>query len=435
MNRLTIGPTHSTGDTVPSDERRILFLCHRVPFPPDKGDRIRSYHLLQFLSRLGRVSLGFLTDEDIPERTQTELQRICERVEYADVRGLRRWIRAGVNLLAGRSATEGLFYSRKLKQRLDQWFEANRFDAVVCFSSSVLQYVRGRELEPRLIVDLVDVDSQKWLEYARRSWPPGSLLYRLEAARVRRIEREAAAARAVTLVTDAEGDIYRALCPAANVSVVTNGVDLEYFSPRGDAETPSCVFVGYLDYRANVVGLQWFCREVWPAIHARIPQSRFRIVGRNPGPAVQRLAEIEGVEMVGPVPDVRLQVAQAGVVVVPLLIARGVQNKVLEAMAMGKTVIASPAALEGLSVTVGQHVLCADSPTEWIRTLASVWSSPEQRQAIGRHAREYVEQHHNWESCLSPFADLIKSGSVRTATDGTRLSAAPFPVSPVELDS
>jgi sugar transferase (PEP-CTERM/EpsH1 system associated) len=411
---IVSGQRRTPGKNVPARRPNILFLCHRVPFPPDKGDRIRSYHLLKFLSGIGNLSLGFLTAEPVPESTADALRKLCERVHSARVGAPKRWVRAGTSLVRGRSATEGLFYSRAMFNKVGEWLSSTEFDSVVCFSSSTLQYVQGRGVDFRLVVDLVDVDSQKWLDYARRSWPPRSTLFRVEAQRVRRIERQASGARAVVLVSESEAEIYHALCPTANVQVVTNGVDLDYFRPRPDADSPTCAFVGYLGYRANVVGLQWFCREVWPGVRARVPQARFRIIGRNAVAAVRRLSHVPGVEVVVGAPDVRPLIAEAGVVLAPLLIARGVQNKVLEAMAMGKTVIASPAALDGLALTVGQHALCADSPNEWIQALVSIWSSPEQRQAIGHYARAYVEEHHNWESCLKPYENLVLAGQNET---------------------
>ena len=182
--------------------RDILFLAHRVPYPPDKGDRIRSYHLLRHLWQLGRVHLGFLTDEPVSTQTLEHLNQNCQRVAFVKVTGIGRWARATVNFLGGKSITDGLFYSAKFQQTIDAWTADTQFDTVVCFSSSVLQYVAHRGLEQRLIADLVDVDSQKWFDYASQANPPVSWLFNIEGTRVRRIEKNAARNRKVVLITE-----------------------------------------------------------------------------------------------------------------------------------------------------------------------------------------------------------------------------------------
>lgn len=401
--------------------RQILFLCHRVPYPPDKGDRIRSWHLLERLAQIGDVHLAFLSDEPVPETARERLSQVCRQVFWCDSGGVSRWGRAAGSLLTGRSASEGLFASRDLHRQLDRWFREVDFDDIVCFSSPMLPYVTGRASATKIVMDMVDVDSRKWENYAERSLAPLSWLFRWEARQVARLERRAACCRHVVLVSHPEAELYRAQCPEADVSVVTNGVDLGYFAPQPDSTAPECVFVGYLNYRANVIGLQRFCREVWPLVRQRFPAAHFRIVGRNPVAAVTRLGEVPGVEVVGGVPDVRPCVAAAGAVVVPLDVARGVQNKILEAMAMARCVIASPAALSGLPVQRGRDVLVAESPESWVSALEQVWTDPARRQAIGRSARRYVERHHDWEACLAPFERLL----TREAEAAFHLSASP----------
>jgi sugar transferase (PEP-CTERM/EpsH1 system associated) len=392
--------------------RRFLLLVHRVPYPPDKGDRIRSYHLLAHLAQLGEVDLAFPADGPLDGPTREALERLCRRVAVVSVSAAGRWARALANLARGRSLTEGLFDAPKLRREVARWLDETPYDAVVCFSSGVLPYVRGRGLEDRLVVDLVDADSQKFFDYAERtSWLKSALL-RLEGRRVRALEREAGKARAVVLATEAEANLYRGICPDAPTLAIPNGVNLEYFRPMPEVEeSAGCVFVGQLDYRANVLGLEWFCQEAWPTIREALPHATFRVVGRNPVPAVQKLGELPGVEVVGTVPDVRPYVAEARVAIVPLPVARGVQNKVLEAMAMGKAVVASPSALEGLGVTPGRDALAATDPADWRRQLTELWDNASRRAELGQAARRYVEAHHRWETCLAPFGDLVTAGA------------------------
>ena len=397
--------------------KRILFLAHRVPYPPDKGDRIRSYNVLAHLAEAGTVDLAFLTDEPVGAATRDALSRLCRRVEAVPLSRQGRWCRAARSLLCGRSLTEGLFEAPELRRVVDSWVTETSYDSVVCFSSGVLPYVLGRGLEPRLVVDLVDVDSQKFLDYADRAVGPKALLFRIEGNRVRSLERAAGRARAVVLVSEAEAALFRRFAEDAQVQAIPNGVDLEYFRPRADAsEAATCVFVGQLDYRANVLGLQWFCREVWPAIHEVLPDATFEIVGRNPVQSVRRLSAVPGVQVIGPVADVRPHVAAARVVVVPLPVARGIQNKVLEALAMARPVIASPQALEGLNVMPGRDALAAETPDEWTRAVVGLWGDPTLRGDLGRAGRAFVEKNHHWGTCLERFRMHIGSDSVGRIT-------------------
>lgn len=406
---MTIGETSVISEARPTGSRkRILVLVHRVPYPPDKGDRIRSYHLVAHLARLGEVDLAFLTDEPVAPESLDVLGRLCRRVEAIPVSRTLRWLQAAWSLATGKSLTEGLFSAPALRTLVGLWLAEVRYDAVVCFSSGVLPYVLNRGLDSRLVADLVDVDSQKWFDYAERVSGPKASLFRLEGRRVRALEQAAGRARAVVLATQNEAEIYRGFCPEANVASISNGVDLDYFRPiTGIEESGGCVFVGQLDYRANVLGLEWFCREVWPAIREALPTATFDVVGRNPVAAVKRLGSVPGVRIIGSVPDVRPYLQAARVVLVPLPVARGVQNKVLEAMAMARAVVASPAALEGLALIPGHDALAASTPADWIREITRIWNNPHSRCDLGRSARLYVEANHNWDTCLSRFDDLL----------------------------
>lgn len=184
-------------------------------------------------------------------------------------------------------------------------------------------------------------------------------------------------------------------------------------------QSQQCVFVGALDYRANVDGIAWYCDHVWPEVRRRRPQSDLLIIGSNPVPAVRRLADIPGVRLAGPVPDVRPYLAEAAVSVAPLRIARGLQNKVLEALAMGKAVIATPQAREGLDVQPGRHLLEAATPAEWIQSTLELLDDPTLRASLGRAGRAFVEQHHRWQDRLEPFASLLSLGETEPQPPST----------------
>jgi sugar transferase (PEP-CTERM/EpsH1 system associated) len=290
----------------------------------------------------------------------------------------------------------------------------------VVSASSLAPYLRREVAEnTAAIVDLVDVDSQKWLDFAAASKPPRRWLYRLEAARVRKLEAELPHwVRAVSVVSRAEADVYDSFAGQGAATVATNGVDLDYFRPSEQKTELACVFVGAMDYLPNVDGALWFVREVWPALRAKYPRAEFRIVGRKPDAAICALANVPGVAVTGSVPDVRQFVQSASVVVVPLRLARGVQNKVLEALAMGKAVVAAPAALAALKTQPGQDLLMASTPTEWIESVGGLLSNPARCRELGVSGRQFVERHHHWEHCLEPLLQRIFITGARPVPGG-----------------
>jgi polysaccharide biosynthesis protein PslH len=397
-------------------QRNLLFLAHRVPYPPDKGDRIRTFNLLRYLERRARVHLACLADEPVSDEIRLALGRHCERVAILPVGGWRRWLRAGLSLVRGGTVSEGAFNIPALRTLLSRWASETRFDVALASASSIASYLRLPELrDVPAVIDLMDVDSQKWFDYAASRRGPRAWLYHTEGRRLRRLEQTVAAwAHAVTLVGEAEASLCRQFCQNGPIHAITNGVDLDYFHPASRATSDSgplakwsCVFVGALDYLPNVEGSLWFCREVWPQVLRHRPEARLYLVGRRPSPAVQSLAALPGVELVGQVPDVRPYLAGSAVTVVPLQIARGVQNKVLESLAMARPTIASPQSLAGLNAQPGVHLLKASAPEEWRRTILALFDDPALGRRLGEAGRSYVEEHHCWERCLEPFAALL----------------------------
>lgn len=386
----------------------VLHLVHRVPYPPDKGDRIRTYQMLRFMARRARVHLACLADEPVTANDAAELKRLCARVAVIPITG-RLWLSALGALATGRTVSESAFHSAALRKLLTAWGRTTRFHAFLVSASSLAPYLQLPPLaDVPTVVDFMDVDSQKWLDYAALARGPRGWLYGREGHRLRRLEaRLAEQVRAITLVSDAEAAIFRRFCQAGNVHVIANGVDLDYFQPLPARVENGCVFVGALDYRPNVDGICWFVREVWPAIRRRRPDCTLTLVGRRPAPAVRQLADSPGVWVIGQVPDVRPYVAQAAVVVVPLRIARGLQNKVLEALAMGKATVASPPALAALATQPGAHLLSAAAPEEWVDAIERLLADADWRKRLGEAGRRFVEEHHQWERCLAPLAGLL----------------------------
>lgn len=395
---------------LPPSRPSLLYLVHRVPYPPDKGDRIRAYHLLRFLARHADVWLACLADEPVPDEATAALRRYTKRLAVVPLGRWARWLRGLGSLASGGTVSEGAFRAPALAGTVRQWAGEARFAAALASASSLVPYLRLDELRGvPAVVDLVDVDSQKWLDYAAASRRPRAWLYALEGRRLRRLEQGLPGwAKAATLVSQAEADLFRGFCPWGAAAAVTNGVDLDYFRPpEPPPPETGCVFVGALDYRPNVDAACWFAQDVWPDVRRRHPGAAFRLVGRRPAPEVRRLAGLPGVEVVGQVPDVRPYVAAAAAAVVPLRIARGVQNKVLEALAMSKPVVASPAALAGLRGKPDLPALEATAPAEWAETVARLLADAGERRRLGAAGRRYVEAHHTWERCLAPMAEVL----------------------------
>jgi len=390
-----------------TDRPNLLYIAHRIPQPLDKGERIRVYHTLEFLAARANVHLACLADEPVAIGSVERLRSICERVEVVPLRWT-RWCRAALSLATGRSVTEGAFASPRLADLIRAWARDTQYHAAMASSSGMAPYLRlGEVSRVPAVIDLIDVDSQKWFDYAETTRGPRAWLYGTEGRRVRQLELSLPSnVHAVTLVSDAETRLFRSFSTAKSVTVPI-GVNLEYFQPAYVDQQPLSVFVGALDYRPNVDGLLWFCHAVWPEVMKSRPDARFSIVGRNPTSAIRRLGRVPGVEVAGPVRDVRPFLARASIVVAPLRLARGVQNKVIEALAMGKAVVASPAAVAGLSARAGEHLLVAASESDWREAITRLLNDERRRRQLGASGRRHVETLHTWDRCLSPLVELL----------------------------
>lgn len=418
----------------------ILYLTHRVPHPPNRGDRIRTYNFLRYLAQRTNVWLGCLADEPVSDETRQVLGELCEKVAIVPVENKLRWVRAGLSFALGRTISEGAFHSPDLKETVRRWATEVRFDSTLCSSSVLTPYLRLTEFMPTgHHVDLIDVDSEKWFEYSQSSSAPKSWIYGLEARRMRRLESSLSEwMRGITVVSEPEANLYRSFRPDGRIQAIPNGVDVDYFSPdrsaaQNSGHTSGCVFVGALDYKPNIDGICWFAREIWPAILKQRPDETLKIVGREPVSQVHELNSLPGIEVVGTVPDIRPFLSEASVAVVPLRIARGVQNKVLEALAMAKAVVASPDPLVGLNVEDGTHLFTAREPDEWVTRVVELLDDSSLRGDMGLAAQAYVTANHRWEQCLTSlnkFLGLeVTSGSDRTADSENRQGQSTQPTS------
>jgi sugar transferase (PEP-CTERM/EpsH1 system associated) len=387
----------------------ILFLAHRIPFPPDRGDKIRSFNILQHLSKLATVHLACFADDEVDAAHLAGLRdALGGRLGEAHVE-VRRTSRAAAGaraLLSGKPLSLTLFDSGAMRGFVSRVLSQRDIATVFAFSGQMAQFVPAGT---RLVMDLVDMDSAKFEAYAEQGGPLASV-YRREARRLFAFERETAARAEVSLfVSEAEAGLFaaRANLPNADIRALHNGVDLHFYrpgvvTPAAAPKRPLIVFTGQMDYAPNADAVAWFAEAVLP----QIPGAHFAIVGRNPTDAVKRLAS-ERVTVTGEVPDTRLWLEAADVVAAPLRIARGVQNKVLEAMAMARPVVATPAAFEGIEAEPGRDLLIANSAEEQARAIRHLLSDPTRAAALGAAARRRIEQVYSWDARLAPLAALV----------------------------
>ncbi|HEY5722975.1 MAG TPA: TIGR03087 family PEP-CTERM/XrtA system glycosyltransferase [Allosphingosinicella sp.] len=402
----------------------ILFLAHRIPYPPDRGDKIRSWHLLRHLGTLGRVHLACFADD---EEDKAHLPALRDAMggalgeTHVEVRTLGK-AEAGLRaLVTGKPVSLTLFDSAAIRAFVGRILERPAVETIFAFSGQMAQFVpegTGR----RFVMDFGDMDSAKFAAYARQGGPLAAI-HRREAGKLFAFEKAVAARADVSLfVSDAEANLFRDSVdlPGADIRALQNGVDLDYYDPSAslaaveadgvEADGPLIVFTGQMDYSPNVDAVTWFARRVLPLI----PAGRFAIVGRKPTEAVRALAG-ERVIVTGAVADVRSWLAAADVVVAPLRIARGIQNKVLEAMAMARPVVASPAAYEGIEAEPGRHLIVADGEEAQAEAVTALLADRLQAETIGESARRRMEEAYRWDRRLEPLAALIAPGNRKAA--------------------
>ncbi|MBL8362802.1 MAG: TIGR03087 family PEP-CTERM/XrtA system glycosyltransferase [Rubrivivax sp.] len=412
----------------------VLFLVHRLPFPPNKGDKVRSYHLLKHLVARHRVFLGTFIDDPADEAHVDTLRAMCAGLHVARLAPARSRLASLAGLVDGRPLTLHYYRDHGLQGWVDRVVAEERPDVAVVFSSSMAPYAERHPGLP-MLVDFVDVDSAKWSEYAHRHAWPLSWLYRREGERLLAYERSVAAlARRSFFVTEKECALFRSLAPECGglVEPLANGVDADYFAPDDSRECPyppgaqPIVFTGAMDYWPNVDAVSWFATEMLPAVRQRHPNATFHIVGRSPTAAVKAL-EGPAVQVTGTVPDVRPYLQHAACVVAPLRLARGIQNKILEAMAMGRPVLASVQAASALEAEPGSDLLAASDVDGYVQHLDGLLTDPARCRRIGSSARRCVVEGYSWPAQLAAMDRHLQSAMVPRNPTG-RPVAAHLPV-------
>ena len=395
---------------------KILYLVHRLPYPPNKGDKVRSYHLLRHLAEQHHVYLGTFVDDPEDELHVATLRNWCADVHVVRLNPRSARIGSLRGLLGQDALTLHYYRDASMHRWVEQTLAREGISTAVVFSSSMAQYAQARP-GLKMLIDFVDVDSSKWTQYADQHRWPLSWLYRREGRALLEYERLVASESARSFfVTEQETALFRSLAPecALQVQSMCNGVDADYFapdparpSPFGADELP-VVFTGAMDYWPNIDAVQWFATQILPALRLRWPQLRFHIVGRNPSPAVRQLAG-DAVNVTGTVPDVRPYLQYAAVVVAPLRLARGIQNKVLEAMAMASPVVAARPCADAIGAVDDHDVLVAFEASEYREAIESLLTNTERARSIGATARRKVVDVFSWRAHLSVIDTFLES--------------------------
>lgn len=397
----------------------LLFISQRIPYPPNKGDKIRSYNILRHLANSFRVKLATFIDDPDDWRHMPAVREMCVDMHVANLNPLLARARCLSGLLTGQPLSVPYYWNRELAAWIAETLRREPADVVFFYSSAVGQYLPLLPARPRrVIVDFVDVDSDKWQQYADRQTWPKSWIYRRESRKLLSFDRKLAqAADANILVSEQEAALFRSLAPesAERTFGIGNGIDATYFAPDPARPRlipqgrPTVVFTGAMDYWPNIDAVSWFVADILPRIRQQL-NAAFYIVGSNPTQQVLALGAHEGVHVTGRVEDIRPFLADAAAAVAPMRIARGIQNKVLEAMAMARPVVTTSQGLEGIEAVPGRHLLLADDAESFAdATVEAIRGSDSER--WGSEARSLVVERFTWAAQLAAFDRLIGAAS------------------------
>jgi sugar transferase (PEP-CTERM/EpsH1 system associated) len=404
---------------------RVLFLTHRLPYAANRGDRIRALYILRQLAGHAEVDLVSLVHSDDEARHAGDLHDLAATVTVARVPRLTNYARGAAALVTGRPLTHALLNAPLIGTTCRRLVAAHPPDVVLAYCSSMARFA----LEPPLdrfpfVLDMVDVDSEKWRTLGRTAAAPKCWIYSAEARTLSDFEARAArTAQAVLCVNERERDLIIGLEPAANVHVLPIGVAIDELRPTGPPSPDQrVVFCGVMNYRLNEEGALWFARTVWPLVRTRRPAARLSLVGSDPTPAIRSLAADSTIEVTGTVPDVRPYLWRSAVAVAPLLSARGVQNKVLEAVAAGLPCVVTPAVLDGLPEEVIPACMLARDAEQFAAAVVDLLGrEPAERRAIAEGANVRAL---SWDERLAPLLGILERAARAPASPVPRTDVA-----------
>ncbi len=394
----------------------LLFLAQRLPYPPTKGEKIRAFHELKYLSQWYEIHLGCLIDDPDDLQYIETIRPLCRDLHAAQINRRVRRVTCLQGLLSNEALSVTYFRHRSLAKWVSNVLATIRPAVTFVSSSNMAPYILGLPAAHRRVVDLVDVDSEKWHAFAQTTKGPMRFIYQREWRQIagleQRIVRECDLA---AFVSNAEAALFTRQNPdcAPRIRGVSNGVDHRYFDPVThyapvyDIARPNFVFTGTMDYPPNADAVIWFATGILPLIRRTLPAAQFHVVGSNPSPEVLKLARLHGVFVTGRVPDVRPYLAHATAGVAPMRIARGIQNKVLEAMAMARPVVLTSGALEGIEACPDTEVILADTPEDFAAACCWMAASTDGNR-VGAAARARIVRDYNWDTTLRRFDDILR---------------------------
>ena len=402
---------------------KILFVCHRFPFPPNEGGKIRAFNMIAHLHQNHEVTVASLTETREEQEAVDGIQPYCTQYFSQHISKPLAWLKAIACLFSTVPSSMGYFHSWKLRKRVRQLLKQERYDLIVVHCSSVAPLVLTADNVPK-ILDFCDMDSQKWLIYARHKPFPLSLAYWWEGQKLQRAEENLAAEfTGSSVATAAELETLKWFNVGKPAFNFPNGVDTEYFAPSNVSyEAQTICFMGKMNYYPNEKCMLEFCANILPLLRKKYPMLKLSIIGSNPTKKIMALQSIQGVEVTGRVDDVRSFVQRCALSVVPLTIARGTQNKILESMAMGVPVVCSKVAARGIDAIPGEHVLVASTPEEYVACISRLLDQQEERARFAKAGRARMLSHHSWEYAMREMdTNIIRCIRKQTETQNFEL--------------
>ena len=394
---------------------KILFLAHRSPYPANKGDKIRSYNTLLYLAERHDVFLAFPDDEQVAPKHDPHLYEITHQVISRPLHLLQRATGILKSFLTGKPLSVGHFYSARLHRDIKALAEKEKFDALFAFSSTMAEYAKGLNIPVR-IIDFCDLDSAKFEQFAQLKSPPLSWIYKMEARRLKDYERRVGNDfQHILFIGPEEQHLFSAPRPVAQkVKIMSNGVeiparsDLEAAARENTALQPNIVFTGVMDYLPNVDAVAWFARRVFPRLVQAMPDVHFYIVGKDPDKNVRALHDPAAhVHVTGAVASVAPYLESSLLFAAPMRIARGMQTKILQAMAYNVPVICSAQAARALGAVPGEHLLTAETADEYMQKSLALVGDPSRRHSLQQAALGFLQQKFTWQKNLALSAGLL----------------------------
>ena len=404
-----------------SKKEPLLFLCHRIPYPPNKGDKIRSFNILKKLAKQYDVHLGCFIDDPFDKQYVNGLKKYCASIFHVDQHKTLAKVKGLTSLLTGKPITLPYYFDKRMQQWTNSTLLKEKINKIFIYSSSMAQYCEGEEYkETKRIIDFVDVDSDKWRQYAEKKSGIARWIFQREFKLLANYEDKICAEFDHSLfVSPDEATLFRDRQPEIEkikVHGLLNGVDIDFFDPQAQfsdeplvPSVPFISFTGAMDYWANVDAVLWFTKHVWPQILAQEPEAIFCIVGGNPSNEVKALAQLQGVEVTGRVHDVRPFIANAQCVVAPMQIARGIQNKVLEAMSLNKAIVVSSMAMEGINANSNDDIAIADDASQCAQQCLMFFT----QKNMSAVNRQWVIDNFTWKRTLEPLGQYFLDKEVK----------------------